>query len=197
MTDLDKLAPALVALQAELTPVGKSAKGVFANYAPLPEVVEHVKSLLQEHGLAISQFPTHINGQSALRTILMHESGQYVDETAPLLLAKSDPQGQASAITYARRYNFMAALGMTAQNEDDDGHAATQSYRQPETYAEEQPAATNPLFDMRQQVTDASGGATRDEIAAAYKEWSGDRNILAASVPELQKYLDHLLGKTA
>jgi hypothetical protein len=128
MSDLDKIAAALVAFQADLKPVGKTADNPFfkSKYAPLPTVMEAVQPLLAQHKLAISQFVTHIDGNSALRTILLHESGQYLEDVQPMLLAKQDPQGQGSAITYARRYGVMAVLGIVA-DEDDDGNAG--SYR--------------------------------------------------------------------
>jgi hypothetical protein len=125
---LTKLAPALVALQADLKPIAKTATNPFfkSKYAPLTEVMESVQPLLAKHKLAVSQFVTHLDGASALRTILIHESGQLLQDVQPLLLVKQDPQGQGSAITYARRYGVMAVLGLVA-DEDDDGNAATQS----------------------------------------------------------------------
>jgi hypothetical protein len=42
-------------------------------------------------------------------------------------VAKSDPQGTASASTYARRYSLMGILGLPAV--DDDGEAATAPVR--------------------------------------------------------------------
>lgn len=126
--ELDKLAPALVALQADLTPVAKSAVNPFfkSKYAPLNEVMANVQPLLAKHKLAITQFLTNLNGDSAMRTILLHESGQYIEDIQPLLLVKQDPQSQGSATTYARRYGVMSVLGVVA-DEDDDGNKATQA----------------------------------------------------------------------
>lgn len=121
-----KLAAALVALQADLKPVDKSANNPFfhSSYAPLPEIMKAVQPLLAKHKLAVTQFMTNIDGQSALRTILLHESGECIEDVVPLLLAKQDPQSQGSAVTYARRYGVMAVLGLVA-DEDDDGNAAS------------------------------------------------------------------------
>lgn len=126
--ELDKLAPALVALQADLVPVAKSASNPFfkSKYAPLNEVMASVQPLLAKHKLAVSQFLTNLNGDSAMRTILLHESGQYIEDVQPLLLVKQDPQSQGSATTYARRYGVMSVLGVVA-DEDDDGNKATQA----------------------------------------------------------------------
>ena len=151
MTELDKLAPALVALQADLKPVEKSADNPFfkSKYAPLPAVMEAVQPLLAKHKLAVSQFVTHLDGHSALRTLLIHESGQLLEDTQPLLLAKQDPQGQGSAITYARRYGVMAVLGLVA-DEDDDGNAAsahTGSYKA--TERKPQASASNAASDKQ------------------------------------------------
>jgi len=128
MTELDKLAPALVALQADLVPVAKSASNPFfkSKYAPLNEVMANVQPLLAKHKLAISQFLTNLDGDSAMRTILLHESGQYIEDVQPLLLVKNDPQSQGSATTYARRYGVMSVLGVVA-DDDDDGNKATQA----------------------------------------------------------------------
>ena len=126
--ELDKLAPALVSLQADLVPVTKSASNPFfkSKYAPLNEVMASVQPLLAKHKLAISQFLTNLNGESAMRTILLHESGQYIEDVQPLLLVKNDPQSQGSATTYARRYGVMSVLGVVA-DDDDDGNRATQA----------------------------------------------------------------------
>ena len=46
------------------------------------------------------------------------------DGGVPLILIKNDMQGLGSAITYARRYGLMAAVGIAAEDEDDDGARA-------------------------------------------------------------------------
>lgn len=123
--ELNELAKAFVAFQADLKPVGKSATNPFfkSKYAPLEKVMETVQPLLAKHKLAISQFPTNLSGQSALMTILIHESGQTLQgDPFPLLLNKQDSQGQGSAMTYARRYGVMSVLGLVA-DEDDDGNS--------------------------------------------------------------------------
>lgn len=126
---INELAAALVAFQGDLVPVGKDAANPFfkSKYASLQSVMTAVQPLLKKHKLAVSQFVSMSgDGSSALRTILMHASGQALEDTMPLLLPKSDPQGQGSAITYARRYSIMAVLGVVA-DEDDDANRATKA----------------------------------------------------------------------
>ncbi len=121
---LEALAAALCLAQSEMPAAKKDSVNPFfrSKYAGLSSIMQAAIPVLSKHGLAVSQFVTHINGESALETILLHTSGQYISSVMPLFLKTNDPQGQGSAITYARRYAFMAAIGMVA-DEDDDGNA--------------------------------------------------------------------------
>ena len=120
---LNELAAALCAAQGEFGAVPKESQNPFfkSTYAALPDVVKHATPILTKHGLAISQF---MSPGDTLTTYLLHQSGQFICYTAELHLVKDDPQAQGSAVTYARRYAYMAALGLVADN-DDDGNAAS------------------------------------------------------------------------
>lgn len=129
--EINELAAALVAAQAEFAAVPKGSVNPFfkSKYAALPDVVASASPVLAKHGLAISQFITMnepINGgvNDALTTYLIHQSGQYISHTMRLHLVKDDPQAQGSAVTYARRYSYMSALGLVA-DVDDDGNAGS------------------------------------------------------------------------
>jgi ERF superfamily protein len=126
MSETKNLAQALVAFQADLKPVDKSSSNPFfrSKYADLTEVKTSVQPLLTAHKLAVTQWPTTLDGKPALRTRVMHESGESDEDVMLLMLDKENPQGQGSAITYARRYAFMAALGIVA-DEDDDANKAS------------------------------------------------------------------------
>lgn len=127
--EINELAAALVAAQAEFSAVPKTSSNPFfkSKYAALPDVVSHAGPVLARHGLAISQFiDAEYVGGDGLTTYLLHKSGQFISHTMKLHLPKDDPQGQGSAVTYARRYSYMAALGLVA-DEDDDGNSASKS----------------------------------------------------------------------
>lgn len=134
---ITKLATALKDFQAEVGNVPKDAVNPFfkSKYASLESVVETVKPILAKHGLSYAQFPSNVttNGViygSALTTILMHESGDWLEATTLLIAKDQTPQGQGSAITYMRRYALSAVLGI-ATEDDDDGNEASK----PETTA--------------------------------------------------------------
>lgn len=124
---LNELASALVKAQSEFSTVPKDAENPFfkSKYADLAAVVKTAGPVLAKHGLAISQYLSRDEeGNSTLITYLMHESGQYIAHEMSLMLTKPDPQSQGSATTYARRYSYMAALGLVADEDDDGNHAS-------------------------------------------------------------------------
>lgn len=124
--ELDQLAAALSAAQGEFEAVAKTETNPFfkSKYAGLPDVVRAASPILAKHGLSICQMIGYDGEGDTLTTYLMHKSGQSLCGTMRLHLVKDDPQGQGSAVTYARRYAYMAALGLVA-DEDDDGNAAS------------------------------------------------------------------------
>ena len=123
--ELDKIAPAFVAAQAELGGVEKDSKNPAfkSKYASLEAVIEAAKPVLIKHQLAFLQMPGALTDQGlSVTTMILHDSGQHISSTLTVPLAKRDPQGAGSAITYACRYSLMAMLGMPPV--DDDGEAA-------------------------------------------------------------------------
>jgi hypothetical protein len=140
MSEPNTLAAALVAFQKEAPELHKDSTadtGKFSySYISLDAALNQIRPVLVKHGLTVLQFPTTIEGQPALRTKLVHAgSGEYEEDTM-LLLSGPDPQGQGSAITYARRYSLMALLGLVA-DEDKDG-------AQPQKRSETGEAMTTP-----------------------------------------------------
>jgi hypothetical protein len=97
-----------------------------SKYAPLESILPAIKGPLKEAGLVFFQAPTFIweNTPALATTIMDIESGEKIDFIAPLILAKQDPQGMGSAITYMRRYALVSMLGLNC-DQDDDGNAAS------------------------------------------------------------------------
>ncbi len=127
MTDTGKLAAALVAAQAEMPAVEPNAVNPHfkSKFVSLDHLIAKTRPVLNAHGLSIVQSTTHIDGQPALETRILHSSGESFWSVMPLLLTKQDMQGLGAAITYARRYAWAAALGI-ASEEDDDGEQASE-----------------------------------------------------------------------
>ncbi|MBN8173519.1 ERF family protein [Burkholderia multivorans] len=125
---ISKIAAALLAAQKEITFASKDATNPhFKNkYADLGSVVEAVKPALNEAGIVYIQTASPSDdGKLHLTTRLMHESGEWIEDTLVMPLPKPDPQGFGSAMTYARRYALAAITGV--YQDDDDGNAASRS----------------------------------------------------------------------
>lgn len=129
---IDKLAPALVAMQSEIEPVVKdSTNPHFKNrYLSLDAMTEYARSILSKHKLAVIQGGGDLtNGGLMVETTLIHESGQWISQSFEMPVEKATPQAAGSAITYGRRYGLAAFLALTTE-EDDDGQAASKPRRQ-------------------------------------------------------------------
>lgn len=124
---IKELAAAIAALQAEMKPAPKNALNPHfkSKYADLATICETLHPLLHKHGLSYMQM-TDIGpeGRVVIETLVMHASGEWAMGRLMLSPTKKDPQGETSAITYARRYSLAAAFGLAT--EDDDGNAASE-----------------------------------------------------------------------
>ena len=124
--ELKDLAIALVKAQSALKPAVKDATNPFfkSRYADLAAVWDACRDALHQNGLSVIQVPSgYADGVTMLDTMLLHISGQWIKGTAGAPVAKADPQGAGSVLSYLRRYALAAVVGVTT--EDDDGNAAS------------------------------------------------------------------------
>lgn len=140
---INELAKALAAAQGELEPaeknstaaVGKEGK-LKRKYADLTAMIDAVRKVLPKHGLSIAQIVLPSEGVAHVRTMLMHESGQWLASECRMPYdntgSKNAIQSMGSAITYARRYSLSALVGVVA-DDDDDGEGAWEAGRRPGT----------------------------------------------------------------
>lgn len=119
--------PALIKAQGDFAPAVKAKVNPHFNskYVPLDAVLDAIAGPLRANGIAILQQTDIEDGRTVLVTRLVHESGEWIAGRYPVHPVKSDPQGEGSALTYARRYALMALVGIAP--EDDDGNAAVKA----------------------------------------------------------------------
>lgn len=126
---ITKIAPAIVAAQADMPAVPKQTKGQVGNqvryYADFSTVVEAVQPILAKHGLAFVQLPIDTDRQNhvGLTTRIVHTSGEWIEASFAMPSQGNGAQGIGSALSYAKRYALMAAFGLAT--EDDDGAGAS------------------------------------------------------------------------
>jgi hypothetical protein len=124
---------AFVQAQADLPEISKNrtakietkSGGSFSyKYAELPDIIAAVRPVLAANGLAFAQSIEARNGAIGVTTRIYHSSG-HVEEFGPVVIPSGEEaRAIGSAITYARRYGLVAALGIAA-DEDDDASMAS------------------------------------------------------------------------
>jgi ERF superfamily len=128
---IDQLAAAVAKAQATIGTAARNSVNPHyrSRYADLASVWDACRAALTGNGLSVVQTPGYdpATGCVSVTTILLHCSGQYIASTARAPIAKADPQGVGSAITYLRRYSLSAFVGVAP--EDDDGEAASQPHQ--------------------------------------------------------------------
>jgi hypothetical protein len=124
---IDALAAAIVKAVGQMSEVVKSRTanaGAYSySYADLGDALGMARPILASCGLALLQSAESNHDEVVVHTTVLHESGQYVAFAPTRLPAGKTAQATGSAITYARRYSLMAALGLAT--EDDDGASAS------------------------------------------------------------------------
>lgn len=123
----EKLDAALAKVQGEVKPALKDSLNPHfrSSYADLASVWDAIRLALSRNGVSVTQWP--VDSDSSLVTMVTRvaHAGEWMKGTFSIPASKADAQGYGSAITYARRFTLMAAIGVAP--EDDDGNAAAKS----------------------------------------------------------------------
>src|ERR1044072_4347231 len=77
-----------------------------------------------ENGKQVEKEVVRQPSEIKIRTLLLHESGEYMTGTTPFPVTNDDIQSVGSVITYGRRYSLASLSGVLVSDEDDDGEEA-------------------------------------------------------------------------
>ena len=195
--DISEVAAALVAVQSEMGTVAKEAENPFfrSKYADLASVYKMATPILTKYGLCVSQLcvPSNTamkvvaeknkNGTETVTetkgvkivTLLMHKSGQYIGSELEMFPTKDDPQGIGSAITYARRYAYMAIIGLVAEEDDDGNAASAPPARFVKTEKPKPKPKTNTVKDQLAELYAeyVKAGLTKNQIQERWQKMTG------------------------
>ena len=123
-----ELSKALAKFQEEVKQPLKDKNNPFfkSKYVPLEIVVEAITDVAPKNGLSFVQWALNDeNGRVGVATMLMHESGEWIEFDAVHMKAdKETAQGAGALITYLKRYSLSAVFGITS-DQDDDGNGAS------------------------------------------------------------------------
>lgn len=176
---IKNLLAAMHKVQGQVEGVAKDATNPHfkRSYASLESVVDTLRAPCQAAGLVIIQAPGEcMEGTIAVTTMIGHaESGEWLRSTVQLPMAKSDPQGAGSAITYAERYSLMALFNLPPV--DDDAEAASRPVQPrerqsapPQRAGAESPPAS-PVGVSSGGVRAALAAMRKNETKAALLSW--------------------------
>lgn len=162
------LVTALGAL-AEPPKAGKANTGQFAyTYLTLPDLLEAVRSVFRQHGLAVMQAAQRTDdGMLEVLTTIWHTSGQTWTSPPLILPAGRTAQELGSALTYARRYQLATMVGL-AGAADDDAAAASAAPKPRSSDNGQQPATSKQLAAIHALAT--AKGLTADDGRALFTE---------------------------
>lgn len=182
-TSIQALAVALCKVQREIDDPSKNKRADAGKrgsyrYADLVQVLDVVRPALTAHGFAVTQMPCEHEGQPAVTTLLLHESGEWLESVFRLRPVQSDPQSVGSALTYARRYALLALCGIAA-DDDDDAQRASSPAR-----AAQQQQPPKP-FDAAALLARLSGATNREEGIPLYREY--DAALKAGAVADADR----------
>ena len=145
---IKNLAESLCKAQAEMGGAVKDSKNPFfkSDYADLTSVIKAIKEPFANHGLSYTQFPTNDEGRIGVVTLLMHESGEYLEHSYTLPTTKADPQSAGSAITYARRYALQSIAGIPTADDDAESAMIRNNQNKTAVVSEDQAAEIKALL---------------------------------------------------
>ncbi|MGL4544355.1 MAG: ERF family protein [Plesiomonas sp.] len=188
--EVDKIFPAVVALQSEINNPKKSKQGHGYKYAELSQIIELSREPLANNGLAVTQYCATVDGQSHLVTQMIHSSGQWIRGFYPLekagMRAVNDAQQMGAAMTYARRYNLAAMLGVA--QEDDDAASVPAQRKQQQIQPLQQPLPVKQQQQLQKVAVDVLEGQTLNAVT----QWLSEGMMAQHVIEKLQtKYALH------
>lgn len=116
-----EFAKALGDFQQEVPAIFKNTKGYGYSYADLTKILQVINPLMKKHNLAFTQM---VDGTSLVTVLIHTESGETFECKMDIpqgvqLKGMNEFQVLGSAITYCRRYQLSAMLGLVTDADID------------------------------------------------------------------------------
>ena len=187
---IKNIAKAMAQFQSEVKNPANTANNPFFNskYAPLNDVLNLVRPILTKHGLSVLQSPSGDGEHIAVTTLIIHESGEWI-ESDPLTLRadKATAQGAGSAITYARRYALSAMLGISSEDDDDGNYASEKASQASKSEEKATKAQLNKIYAEANRHN-LSSDVMKELIADRYKK-SASKELTKTEASDLIEFL--------
>ena len=120
---MENLYSAFIQFQNEFQGLRPDSKNPFfkSTYISLDGILQTVRPLLSKYGLAVLQEATGDGEYIYIKTKLIHKSGEMLETDVLKMkpVEANKPQAMGSVITYAKRYQLGALLGICETVDDD------------------------------------------------------------------------------
>lgn len=119
--EINEIVAALALAHLEFDPVSMSGdnKHLKSRYAKLVDIFNATSKPLAKHGIVLIQTDSVNEGNVVTTTRLVHKSGQWFESVLALRPKDMMPQTVGSCITYNRRFEAGAILGIAGEPDDD------------------------------------------------------------------------------
>ncbi|MCU5742914.1 ERF family protein [Bacillus cereus] len=191
---ISKLAKSLVLFNSEVNKIAKDADNPFFknNYATLDTIIDEIRPILSKHGLSIMQIPSGDGQNVTLKTLLLHETGEWLEsDELTMKPVKNDPQAVGSCITYARRYSLAAFLSLNT-GEDDDGNGATYGKGNKPNQKSNNGQASN-----KPQGNSSNGKASEKQMKMIHAKIAHVATLTKTEKPMVEETLKNQIGFTS
>lgn len=171
---INELAAALAKAQAKFPTIPKdkvatiiSPKGSYRyKYADLADVLSAIRPALTDNGLAVVQTVEILEKGYRLDTQLLHASGQFLGSSV-LLDRWPDPKQYGIEMSYMRRYQLCALVGVASDDDTDSDGLDAKSAKKPAK--PEAPERTGLDEGLAQQLAEQmKSSETADDLKANY-----------------------------
>jgi hypothetical protein len=161
---------ALIEVQKEIENPQNTATNPFfkSKYAPLPEILNYVRPILNKHGLLLIQDTGSCEGNTPfVRTSIVHvETGESLrTEKLGSPLKKKEAQGVGASITYLRRFQLVSLLAISGED-DLDGEQGISSNNKKSTdnkpKGKPKPSTNKPTPKNKPKATDEEAAGEVD-----------------------------------
>lgn len=153
---INDLVTALAKAQGSYPSIGADRENPYfkSNYADLDMILKAIRPALSSNGLSFVQDTRFTeDGSTILHSRIYHATGQWLETRARILPVKNTPQEYGSCLTYNKRYQAMALLGVTVAKDPTDDDAEIAMIHAREVVAKGPSNKYNPKDNSHETIT--------------------------------------------
>ena len=124
-----------------------------SNFVTLDNVIASITDTASKFGLSFLQFPLNEEDKVGVKTIIMHESGEFI-EGEPIFVKpqKTDAQALGAVVTYLRRYSLASIFGIASELDDDAEGAMVRTQQQKPQQMYTKPTQQKPINPIQKTL---------------------------------------------